>query len=223
MQTKITGLIIALLLAVSSLAVAQTLSEQLSRSSYAAGMVIADELKNIGVSNMDQEAFVRGFLDKMAGRVPQVEEGEALTLFQQMIMEGKAAEDAKNKEAGEAFLAENAQKEGVISLPSGLQYQVLQKGSGASPTLEDEVRTHYHGTLIDGKVFDSSVERGEPVSFPVNGVIQGWQEVLQLMKVGDKFKVFLPYQLAYGEQQPGPDIKAYSALIFEIELLGINE
>jgi FKBP-type peptidyl-prolyl cis-trans isomerase FklB len=223
MQTKITGLIIALLLAVSSLAVAQSISEQLSRSSYSAGMVIADELNNMGLGHMDQDAFVKGFLDKMAGRTPQVSEEEALTLFQQLIQETKDAENLKNKAAGEAFLAANVGKPGVIALPSGLQYIVLQKGEGPSPKLEDNITAHYHGTLIDGTVFDSSIERGEPISFPLNGVIQGWQEIVQLMKVGDKFKVFIPQNLAYGEQQAGQVIKPYSAIIFEIELLGINQ
>jgi FKBP-type peptidyl-prolyl cis-trans isomerase FklB len=223
MQTKITGLIIALLLAVSSLAVAQSISEQLSRSSYSAGMVIADELNNMGLGQMDQDAFVKGFLDKMAGRTPQVSEEEALTLFQQLIQETKDAENLKNKAAGEAFLAANVGKPGVIALPSGLQYIVLQKGEGPSPKLEDNITAHYHGTLIDGTVFDSSIERGEPISFPLNGVIQGWQEIVQLMKVGDKFKVFIPQNLAYGEQQAGQVIKPYSAIIFEIELLGINQ
>ncbi len=222
MQTKITGLFIALLLAISSLAVAQTISDQLSRSSYAAGMILATELNNMGLSDIDQEAFVKGFQDKMSEMPTQVNEEEAFSLFQQMIMEARMKQDAQNKAAGEDFLAQNSRKEGVITLSSGLQYQVLQKGEGASPTLADEVKTHYHGTLIDGTVFDSSVERGEPISFPLNGVIQGWQEALQLMKVGDKFRIFVPEHLAYGEQEAGPHIKPYSALIFEIELLGIN-
>lgn len=114
-------------------------------------------------------------------------------------------------------------REGVISLPSGLQYEVITMGDGKKPSATSKVRTHYHGTLINGDVFDSSVDRGEPISFPVNGVIKGWQEALQLMPIGSKWRLFIPYFLAYGERGAGADIKPYSALIFEVELLGIEE
>ena len=124
---------------------------------------------------------------------------------------------------GEQFLAENAKKDGVKVTASGLQYLVLKSGSGPSPKLTDGVKVHYHGTLINGKVFDSSVERGEPISFPVGGVIPGWVEALQLMKVGDKWKLFIPAKLAYGEQSPGAGIPPNSVLIFEVELLGIEK
>jgi FKBP-type peptidyl-prolyl cis-trans isomerase FklB len=110
----------------------------------------------------------------------------------------------------------------VITLPSGLQYEIMKTGEGPKPTLEDKVTTHYHGTLIDGTVFDSSVDRGEPASFPVNGVIKGWTEALQLMPVGSKWKLFVPYDLAYGERGTGPQIGPYTTLIFEVELISIN-
>jgi FKBP-type peptidyl-prolyl cis-trans isomerase FklB len=125
--------------------------------------------------------------------------------------------------SGDQFLAENAKKEGVKTTASGLQYKVIKSGSGPSPKATDGVKVHYHGTLINGTVFDSSVERGEPISFPVGGVIPGWVEALQLMKVSDKWKLFIPAKLAYGEQSPSPQIPPNSVLIFEVELLGIEK
>lgn len=137
----------------------------------------------------------------------------------------KALFESKSKanlEAGEAFLAENAKKEGVVSLESGLQYEILQEGSGARPGPTQTVTCHYHGTLIDGRVFDSSVQRGRPASFPLNRVISGWTEALQLMPVGSKWRLFLPPHLAYGERQVSAEIGPNSTLIFEVELLGIG-
>jgi FKBP-type peptidyl-prolyl cis-trans isomerase FklB len=127
-----------------------------------------------------------------------------------------------NKTAGEKFLAANAKKKGVVVLPSGLQYKIIKEGGWVKPTKENVVVTHYHGTLINGTVFDSSVDRGKPISFPVSGVIAGWTEALQLMPIGAKWKLFIPYQLAYGERGAGASIKPYSALIFEVELLEIK-
>lgn len=124
---------------------------------------------------------------------------------------------------GEAFLADNAKKDGVKTTASGLQYLVLKSGTGETPKATDKVKVHYHGTLIDGTVFDSSVQRGEPITFPVTGVIPGWVEALQMMKVGDKWKLFIPAKLAYGEQSPTPAIPPNSVLIFEVELLGIEK
>ena len=124
---------------------------------------------------------------------------------------------------GETFLAENAKKEGVKTTASGLQYKVIQSGTGESPKLTDRVKVHYHGTLIDGTVFDSSVQRGQPITFPVGGVIPGWVEALQLMKVGDKWQLFIPAKLAYGDQSPGPAIPPNSVMIFVVELLGIEK
>jgi FKBP-type peptidyl-prolyl cis-trans isomerase FklB len=125
-------------------------------------------------------------------------------------------------EEGANYLQENAKREGVTTLPSGLQYEVIKDGTGSIPTLEDNVTTHYHGTLVDGTVFDSSVDRGEPASFPVGGVIKGWTEALQLMSVGSKWKLYVPYDLAYGERGAGAQIGPYSTLIFEVELISIN-
>ena len=128
----------------------------------------------------------------------------------------------KAQSEGAAFLAENAKREGVISLESGLQYEILNEGNGQIPTIEDNITAHYHGTLIDGTVFDSSVDRGEPASFPVNGVIAGWTEALQIMPVGSTWKLYVPFELAYGERGAGQLIGPYSTLIFEVELLSID-
>lgn len=130
---------------------------------------------------------------------------------------------AAKADPGEAFLAENAKKEGVKTTASGLQYKVIKSGTGATPKPTDTVKVHYHGTLIDGTVFDSSVQRGEPITFPVTGVIPGWVEALQMMKVGDKWQLFIPAKLAYGEHSPTPAIPPNSVLIFEVELLGIEK
>ena len=138
------------------------------------------------------------------------------------MQEKQAKEAAVNIEAGKAFLAENAKKEGVVTTATGLQYEIIKEGTGAQATINDKVKTHYHGTLIDGKVFDSSVDRGEPATFPVNGVIKGWQEGIPLMKEGAKYRFYIPQELAYGLQAPSPSIPAGSALIFDVELIEVN-
>lgn len=141
----------------------------------------------------------------------------------QAIMQAETeAKAAVAIEAGQAFLAANKEKEGIVTTESGLQYEIIQEGSGAKPALTDKVKTHYHGTLIDGTVFDSSVDRGNPATFPVNGVIRGWQEGIPLMSVGAKYRFYIPQELAYGMQAPSPKIPAGSALIFDVELLEIN-
>ena len=147
----------------------------------------------------------------------------ALGLLAGCTAKDEKADATKKPDAGEIFLAENAKKEGVKTTASGLQYKVIKSGTGESPKPTDTVKVHYHGTLIDGTVFDSSVQRGEPISFPVGGVIPGWVEALQLMKVGDKWQLFIPSKLAYGEQSPSPKIAPNSTLLFEVELLGIEK
>jgi FKBP-type peptidyl-prolyl cis-trans isomerase FklB len=144
------------------------------------------------------------------------------------LLAGCTAKDNQTKtaagsDAGAVFLAENAKKDGIVTTASGLQYKVLQSGTGESPQVTDRVQVHYHGTLTDGTVFDSSVQRGEPVIFPVGAVIPGWVEALQLMKVGDKWQLFIPARLAYGDRSPSPVIPPNSVLIFEVELLGIEK
>ena len=198
------------------------------RSSYAIGLDIATNLKAREI-DLDAKALAAGIADALADQPalkPEEVREVLLKLQQEMMTKGETknkADSEKNQKAGDAFLAENGKKEGVKTTASGLQYKVLKSGGGASPKKTDTVKVHYHGTLIDGKVFDSSVQRGEPVTFPVDGVIPGWVEALQLMKVGDKWQLFIPAKLAYGEVIPDPVIGPNATLVFEVELLGIEK
>jgi FKBP-type peptidyl-prolyl cis-trans isomerase FklB len=160
----------------------------------------------------------------MAGEKPKYTQEElmaAMQAFEGSMREKEAMRGKESKAAGDKFLAENGKREGVTTTASGLQYEVVKAGDGPKPVATDKVNVHYHGTLIDGKVFDSSVERGQPITFGVQEVIKGWTEALQLMPVGSKWKIYIPSQLAYGEQGAGGDIGPNEALIFEVELLGI--
>ena len=196
--------------------------------SYSIGLDIGTNFKRQSV-DLDSKALAAGIADGLSGGKPLLTEDEVrkvLAQFQQQ-MAAKAQQAAqqlaeKNQKAGEAFLAENKKKKGVITLPSGLQYQVIKEGTGKIPKATDTVTTHYRGTLIDGTEFDSSYKRGEPASFQVNGVIKGWTEALQLMKVGSKWQLFIPSNLAYGPQGAGQVIGPNATLIFEIELLSIK-
>ena len=198
------------------------------QASYAIGLNIGRSISRDGLE-IDVDVMAEGLRDGIAGSEPRLTDEQitaAMQAFQQeAIAQGatrqKAAAD-KNAQESAAFLAANKKKKDVITLDSGLQYKVLKSGNGPSPKATDTVRTHYHGTLIDGSVFDSSVKRGEPISFPVNGVIKGWTEVLQRMKVGDKWQVFIPSDLAYGPTGSQGAIGPNQALVFEIELLGIE-
>jgi FKBP-type peptidyl-prolyl cis-trans isomerase FklB len=198
------------------------------RTSYALGANVANSLKRQDL-DLDAKAFAAGAADTLAGKpaLTPDEIKEALDSLQKRMMEKAQAEaqkygnGEKNLKDGEAFLAANAKKEGVKATASGLQYKVLKSGSGASPKATDTVKVHYHGTLIDGTVFDSSVDRGEPVEFPLDGVIAGWTEGVQLMKVGDKFLFTIPSKLAYGPEGRGGKIGPNSTLVFEVELLEI--
>ena len=166
--------------------------------------------------------------DVLAGREPKISQQEARNLIQQFVekqeeKQRKAAEE-KGKTAkadGEKYLADNAAKEGVITLPSGLQYQVIKEGNGKKPKATDKVKCHYEGMLVDGTLFDSSIQRGEPATFPLNQVIAGWTEGLQLMHEGAKYRFFIPYQLGYGERGAGASIPPFSALVFDVELLEV--
>ncbi|MCY2968147.1 MAG: FKBP-type peptidyl-prolyl cis-trans isomerase [Planctomycetota bacterium] len=192
------------------------LKDSKDRASYGIGRNIGDSLKNDGL-DVDVTLLARGIADALAGTEnPQTEEEfrDAITAFQKSIQD-KAA--AKNEE----FLKANAKKEGVKSLPSGLQYQVLKEGKGKKPTAKDTVEAHYKGTLLSGKVFDSSYDRGEPAQFPLSGVIKGWTEGVPLMQVGAKYKFWIPSDLAYGPRGRPPVIAPNSVLIFEIELLKV--
>jgi len=199
------------------------------KASYSIGLNIGNNMKNQS-ADIDQEAFAVGFKDAFSGKEPRLSETErknALNQFQQE-MRAKAETrhnelSAKNQTKSEKFLAENKKKKGVVTLPSGLQYKVISKGKGEKPKLTDKVTTHYRGALIDGTEFDSSISRGEPATFPVNGVIPGWTEALQLMEVGSKWQLFIPSNLAYGERGAGQKIGPNATLIFDIELLSIQE
>jgi FKBP-type peptidyl-prolyl cis-trans isomerase FklB len=197
------------------------------KASYAIGWNIGNSLKDEG-ADLNADAIVRGLLDALQGKkamLPPDQLRPALEAFQRELAAKQEARmqvlAEKNRKEGVAFLEANKTKPGVKVLPSGLQYKVLKSGNGPSPKLTDKVKTHYHGTLIDGTVFDSSVERGEPVEFPVGGVIRGWTEALQLMKVGDKWRLFVPSELAYGPQGAGGVIGPNATLVFEVELLEI--
>lgn len=197
---------------------AQNLNTFMDSVSYSLGVLVAQDLKSQGFDDINPEAFSQALADVMNGRELKVGEEEASMVFQTYAMQ---KQEEKNK-AQKTFLEENAKREGVTTLPSGLQYEVLKKGEGESPSATDKVTVHYHGTLIDGTVFDSSVERGEPATFPVNGVIKGWVEALQLMQVGDKWKLFIPSELAYGSRGAGQVIGPGATLVFEVELLSVN-
>lgn len=198
-----------------------TLQEKIS---YIIGRDMAANLKKQGI-DIEAEAFMKGLNEVIAGQPSSLTQQDiqmAMTALQQEMQEKQGAQGSQNQEAGEAFLAENKNKEGIKTLPSGLQYQVLEEGNGKSPASSDKVTTHYHGTLIDGTVFDSSYERGQPATFPVNGVIAGWTEALQLMKEGAKWRLFIPSDLAYGAQGAGDAIGPNTALIFDVELISVH-
>ena len=175
----------------------------------------------MGANDIVTEDFAAAMKDVLTGAELKIDEAEAQALVQEYLQK-KGEEKVKAVKAeGENFLAENAKKEGVVTLPSGLQYQVLKEGNGKSPKATDQVKCHYEGTLINGKIFDSSYRRNEPATFPLNGVIAGWTEGLQLMKEGAKYRFFIPFNLAYGTRGAGQDIPPYAALIFDVELIEV--
>jgi len=226
--------VVAVVLAISLLsfglvfAADEKLTTPSEKLSYMMGMDIGTFLKDVP-REIDFEIFTRGVKDVYSGEQTLLTQEEAEQIKQAFVKEMQAEAilkmneiKDKNKKDGEMFLAENKKKKGVITTSSGLQYIVLTKGTGLFPKIDDKVKVHYSGTLLDGTEFDSSYKRGEPVTFPLNGVITGWGEALQLMKVGGKNRLFIPSQLAYGEQGSGP-IGPNSVLIFEVELLGIEK
>lgn len=196
----------------------------MDKTSYALGLSFGQQLAQSNIKGLDWAAFGRGVEAMCEGHQPEISLQEAQQLLTAYFkkMEAEAAEAGKaEREAGEAFLKKNAQRAEVTVTPSGLQYEVLTPAIGQKPTEKDRVRVHYHGTLIDGTVFDSSVRRGEPAEFGVTQVIKGWVEALQLMPVGSKWRLYIPYNLAYGEHGAGANIPPYAALIFDVELLSI--
>lgn len=195
----------------------------MDKLSYALGMSMASNLMQSGLKEIEVNSFVEAFSAIMQNQAPAISEDEANQLIQEYFSKKQGEMLDKNLEEGRRFLEENKQKEGVVALPSGLQYQILQEGNGEKPKANDRVKCHYHGMLTDGRVFDSSVQRGQPAVFGVNQVIKGWVEALQLMPVGSKWRLFIPSELAYGPQGAGSSIEPNSALIFDVELLGIEK
>lgn len=201
----------------------------MDKVSYALGLGIGRQLSQMGAGELNIDDFAQAIKDVIAGEKLKVSDSEAQTIVQDFFKKQEekqraaAAEAGKAaREAGEKYLAENAKKEGVVTLPSGLQYKVLTEGSGKKPKATDKVKCHYEGMLIDGTLFDSSIQRGEPATFPLNGVIAGWTEGLQLMKEGAKYRFFIPFNLAYGTRGAGQDIPPYATLIFDVELIEVK-
>ena len=198
-----------------------TLKNEVDSVSYAIGLSVAKFYKQANLTNINTAMLVKAINDvKNNGKLVMNEE-QANTCMTNFMHKAQEERSAGNKKIGEEFLAANKNKPGAVTLPSGLQYMVIKEGNGPKPGPTDKVKVHYHGTLIDGRVFDSSVDRGQPIELSVNGVIPGWTEALQLMPVGSKWKLFIPSNLAYGDQQAGPLITPGSTLIFEVELLDI--
>jgi FKBP-type peptidyl-prolyl cis-trans isomerase FklB len=200
----------------------------MDRVSYALGLGIGHQLLQMGAQELNIDDFATAIKDVLAGNELKVSHRDAQQIVQdyfakqeEKLNKERAAAGKVHKEAGEKYLAENAKKEGVVTLPSGLQYQVLQEGNGKKPTAKDQVKCHYEGFLIDGTVFDSSIQRGEPAVFGLQQVIAGWTEGLQLMQEGAKYRFFIPYRLAYGEGGAGASIPPYATLIFDVELIQV--
>lgn len=196
-------------------------TEEQDKVSYCLGLSIASNLITSGVKTISVDPFVEALDAAFNGKMPDISPEEANAILQEYFTNLQNEQAGKAIEEGKLFLEENSKKEGIVTLESGLQYEVITTGNGETPKGTDSVKCHYHGTLIDGTVFDSSVRRGEPAVFPVNGVIRGWVEALQLMTVGSKWKLFVPADLAYGAQGAGNLIGPHSTLIFEVELLNI--
>ena len=194
----------------------------MDKISYALGLQVGQQLSGLGEVSFDYADLAAGIKDMVEKNQPQISFQEAQQVLGKFFSELEAKVAGEAKAAGEAFLAENAKREGVKVTESGLQYEVLEATIGQKPKATDKVRVHYEGTLIDGTVFDSSYKRGESITFGLNQVIKGWTEGLQLMSIGSKYKLYLPYQLAYGERGAGANIPPYAALIFTVELLGIE-
>ena len=201
----------------------------MDKLSYALGIGIGSQLAGMGAKELNIDDFAQAIKDVISGSELKVDNAEAQTLVQNFFQEQEAKQQAAAAEAGkaakaagEAFLAENGKKDGVVTLPSGLQYQVLKEGNGKKPSATDQVVCHYEGTLIDGTVFDSSYQRNQPATFGLNQVIAGWTEGVQLMQEGAKYRFFIPYNLAYGERGAGTQIPPFAALVFDVELIEVK-
>lgn len=194
----------------------------MEKVSYALGMSIANNLLASGVNNLNVEEFAKALKASLSGEQPAMSVAEAQQVLNDFFTKLQEEQTAALKAEGEAFLAQNAKNEGVVTLPSGLQYKVLKSGNGATPKASDSVECHYEGRLISGTVFDSSYQRGETATFGVTQVIAGWVEALQLMKEGDKWQLYIPYNLAYGERGAGAQIPPFATLIFDVELIKVK-
>lgn len=195
--------------------------DQLEEFSYSLGLTISSNLIQSGVKEIDSLQFLSGLQDLFAGNKPKISMDEANHTIQEFMLASNEEEANKNLEQGLLYLLNNIHNEGVVETESGLQYKILKEGYGESPTIDDQIKCNYHGILLDGTVFDSSVERRHPAIFPVNAVVQGWAEALQLMSVGAKWRLFIPSNLAYGEDGAGGLIGPNATLIFDVELLEI--
>lgn len=193
----------------------------MEKLSYALGMVIGHNLKNMSVNEINAADFAAAVSDVLADNTTKIDDAEAQQIVNTFLQKQQEEMGKAVREDGERFLAENAKKEGVTVLPSGLQYTVIKEGNGAKPLATDRVKCHYEGTLPNGTIFDSSYKRGEPAVFPLNGVIAGWTEGVQLMNEGAKYRFFIPYHLAYGERGAGQAIPPYAALVFDVELIEV--
>ena len=201
----------------------------MDKLSYALGIGIGTQLRGMGATNLNIDDFAQAIKDAIAGKKLKVDNKEAQTLVNNFFAEQQARKEAAAAEAGRAakavgedFLAENAKKDNIVVLPSGLQYEVIREGNGKKPSATSKVKCHYEGTLIDGTKFDSSYDRGEPATFGLNQVIAGWTEGLQLMGEGAKYRFFIPYNLGYGERGAGASIPPYAALVFDVELIEVQ-
>jgi FKBP-type peptidyl-prolyl cis-trans isomerase FklB len=199
------------------------MTDELNAVSYCVGMSIAGSLMQQDLEQINTNVLAEAISDVFQGKNPKYSGEEANQIIQNYLQKAAESKFAQVKEEGEAFLAENKNKAGVFVTDSGLQYEVIEAGNGNKPSVTSMVEVHYHGTLIDGTVFDSSVQRGQTASFGVNQVIKGWTEALQLMPVGSKYRLYIPQELAYGANpHPGGAIKPYEALIFDVELIAIK-
>lgn len=201
----------------------------MDKLSYALGIGIGTQLRGMGATDLNIDDFAQAIKDAIAGKKLKVDNKEAQTLVNNFFAEQQARKEAAAAEAGRAakavgedFLAENAKKDNIVVLPSGLQYEVIREGNGKKPSATSKVKCHYEGTLIDGTKFDSSYDRGEPATFGLNQVIAGWTEGLQLMSEGAKYRFFIPYNLGYGERGAGASIPPYAALVFDVELIEVQ-
>ncbi len=195
-----------------------------TQASYGVGFQMGEQLKSNPFDGLSIDAVAEGLRDAFSGETAQVDNNTLRNAFGEIHQRMQAAKAEQSKaliEEGEKFLADNAQRDEITVTDTGLQYEVIETGEGSTPNADSTVRVHYHGTLLDGKMFDSSYERGQPAEFPVNGVIKGWTEALQMMKEGSKWRLYVPHELAYGEQGAGGAIAPYSTLVFDVELLDV--